>query len=150
VGIFAPKEDITEQIKSDSSSEKTEALPAATNSEKTEALPATTNVPLVTAKELPWYPDDFREHFKTGVAFKLLDERPSCYDCTGSVYEVVTKSGCPNGLYVEANVLDASGIIVDFTNDVVSSLPLDGRAKIELYSYESGATRLLVTKVSCS
>ncbi|MBB3041972.1 hypothetical protein [Nocardioides soli] len=63
---------------------------------------------------------------------------------------VVSPEGCPNGVYVEANVLDTSGTVVGFTNAMLPSLGANSQALMEL-STATGEQRVSLepTKASC-
>jgi len=100
------------------------------------------------AETTPWYPDGFKEHFTTGIAFRKSEKSLSCGSCRGVGYEVVSITDCPNSLYVEGNIFDASGVLIDWTNDSVGSLKAGQIAYIELTSY-SGGERIEISKVSC-
>lgn len=101
------------------------------------------------ANNLPWYPKGFEEYFP-GVAFKKSSRGLDCYSCRGIVYEVVTNKSCPNQLYVEANFLDSSGSIFDWSNDTVQSLPAGTIAYVELITFSSsGSGTVMVTEANC-
>jgi hypothetical protein len=100
---------------------------------------------------LPWFPEGFREIYSSGIAVKKSETRKlSCYSCSGIVYEVISRDGCPSSLYVEANFLDSSGAIFDYSNDVVRSLSPLQIAYIELVTYSSsGGGTVEITDVNC-
>ena len=101
------------------------------------------------ANNLPWYPKGFDEKFP-GVAFKKSNRGLDCYSCRGIVYEVITNRSCPNQLYVEANFLDSSGAIYDWSNDTVQSLPAGKIAYVEIITYSgSGSGTVMVTEANC-
>ena len=101
-----------------------------------------------TDETIPWFPNGFKEHYKSGVAFKKSDRALSCGTCRGVGYEVVSITDCPNSLYVEGNIFDDAGVIIDWTNDSVHSLQAGQVAYIELTSYSGGA-RIVISDVSC-
>ena len=102
-----------------------------------------------TDETIPWFPNGFKEHYKSGVAFKKSDKALSCGTCRGVGYEVVSIIDCPNSLYVEGNIFDDAGVIIDWTNDSVHSLQAGQFAYIELTSYSGGA-RIVISEVSCN
>lgn len=103
------------------------------------------------ANNLPWYPKGFNEYLDSGVAFKKSTKKGlDCYSCVGIVYEVISNKSCPNQLYVEANFLDSSGAIEDWTNDTVNALQAGKIAYLRLISYSvSSAGTVEVTKINC-
>ena len=102
------------------------------------------------ANNLPWYPKGFVEYF-SDFAFKKSSNRGlDCYSCSGIVYEVVSKKSCPNTLYVEANFMDSSGAVFDWSNDTVKALQAGQIAYVELATYgSSGSGTVKITKVDC-
>lgn len=64
---------------------------------------------------------------------------------------VVSPDGCPNGVYVEANVLDSSGTVVGFTNAMLPSLGAHTQALMQLTT-TMGTQRISLepTKGSCN
>ena len=102
------------------------------------------------ANNLPWYPKGFVEYFPD-FAFKKSTKRGlDCYSCWGIVFEVVSKKSCPNTMYVEANFIDSSGAVFDWSNDTVNALQAGQIAYVELITYgHSGSGTVKVTKVDC-
>jgi hypothetical protein len=104
------------------------------------------------ANNLPWYPKGFSEYSNSGVAFKHSTKKGlGCYSCYGIVYEVISKTSCPNQLYVEANFMDSSGAVEAWTNDTVHALQSGKIAYITLISYSvsGGGGTVEITKVDC-
>ena len=99
-------------------------------------------------KNLPWYPEGFEE-YKPGFAFKVLKGGLTCYSCRGLRYEVISKTSCPNTLYVEANHMNSSGTVDDWSNDTVQSLSAGQHATIEFHSYTASNGTIRITKVNC-
>jgi hypothetical protein len=102
------------------------------------------------ANNLPWYPKGFVEYF-ADFAFKKSTRRGlDCYSCWGIVYEVVSNKSCPNTLYVEANFIDSSGAVFDWSNDTVNALQVGQIAYVQLITFgHSGSGTVKVTKVNC-
>jgi len=100
------------------------------------------------AKNLPWYPKGFEE-YKPGFAFKVLKGGLNCYSCRGLRFEVISKTSCPNTLYVEANHINSSGTVDDWSNDTVQSLSAGQRAIIEFNFYGTTSGTIRITKVNC-
>lgn len=105
----------------------------------------------VASNLVPWYPDGFEE-YQAGIAFKAKRGQLDCYSCRGLVYEVITKNGCSNRLYVQANFFTSSGTVYDWSNDVVYNLGAGQKALIELKTFRDsgGSGKVRITEISCS
>lgn len=111
--------------------------------------PTRTARPRATPRPTPntaWIPSGF-EQVADGVAFKRIEGECTSWPCVA--YEVATRDGCPNGLYVEANVLNSGGTIVGYTNDVVQRMGASDRAKIVLDILEDDGERTRVSEINC-
>ena len=102
------------------------------------------------AERAPWYPVGFEE-WDSEMAYKVSRDGVDCYDCTGLVYEFLSRYGC-SSLYVEANHLDSQSRIYDWSNDTVNNLKEGDSAFLEFYSYSypSGTTYTRISEVNCS
>lgn len=69
-----------------------------------------------------------------------------CYGIT-----VATQYGCPNGIFIEVSILDASGASIDKANDITAGLSAEGTAKSVL-SPPGGApkgAKAKLTRLNC-
>lgn len=83
------------------------------------------------------------------VTWEWVD-KPSCSEGTRCwQIEVTSEAGCPNGLYAELNILDADGVVVDYTNDSLGRLGPGGTALLTFEHYGEAASGE-VSKVQCS
>lgn len=99
------------------------------------------------ARLKPWYPKGYRS-LGDELAYTWVGS-PNCdYYTRCSEAYFVAKDGCYGGLYVEVNFYDG-GTIVDWTNDVASSLPARSRAKLKFSSYSSNANSTRISDWSC-
>jgi hypothetical protein len=57
---------------------------------------------------------------------------------------------CPNGVYVEINLLDANGTVVGYSNDIVGALAVGQEARVEFTATEEGVTSAVVNQMSCN
>lgn len=98
-----------------------------------------------------WYPDGYSE-FSDEIAYQFVDNGPnpcgSIDDCQFSTANLVSKWGCPNGLYAEMN-LYSSGVVVDWTNDSVPSLRAGQVAQLQFVSYEGNIDQGEIVTVNC-
>jgi hypothetical protein len=117
--------------------------------EGADPTPERTPRPRATPRPTPdisWVPSGFRV-VANGVAVKSLEGECDYFRCVA--YEVVTEAGCPDGLYIEANVLDGDDRVIDYANDLVASVGVGERAKIVLESTDDDAERIRITEVNC-
>lgn len=85
----------------------------------------------------------------TGLAFKWdHDDSLQCTYGSCNHLSVYAYEDCPNGVYVEANLLRGN-TVVDYTNGTLSRLDKKQKGLIEL-DYTSGVTKLKLTKLECN
>jgi predicted RNA-binding Zn-ribbon protein involved in translation (DUF1610 family) len=91
------------------------------------------------AESAPWYPKGYFEidenlagNFTTG------SEYVDCYECSYWTMDIVSRYGCPGGVYVELSIL-RGGAAVDWTNDSLSSLDAGQKGKLQFRAYLSGS-----------
>jgi hypothetical protein len=84
-----------------------------------------------------------------GIVYKWADN-PNCgyLPCFGMTVRADTVD-CPNGLYAEINLIDKSGTIVGYANDLVGSLRTGQRARLIFAFSEDGVDRARLNKFSC-
>jgi hypothetical protein len=101
------------------------------------------------ASQVPWYPEGFFE-IKPGFAGKWVTRTPSCYSCRAWTLDVISRTTCSSGVYVEINVLDkASRRVVDWTNDSLPYLEAYQEGRLELRTYASGSITASITEARC-
>lgn len=93
------------------------------------------------------------DFYSSGVCFRWLESNDPRRDCgysrgKCSVMEVSPTYGCQT-LYVEANFVDSSGTIVDYSNDVVKGVGAEGSALVKFVSFDKSAESVQPTKFSC-
>ena len=88
-----------------------------------------------------WTEDD-------NVAWRWVDD-PNCdnYDCWQ--INVISRSGCPDGLYVEMNLFDNSDVVIDYTNDSLGSLPKGQVAVLTLEDIEGNSASGRIEEINC-
>ena len=102
------------------------------------------------AKNLPWYPKDFRL-FESNIAYRFLES--SEHNCTYSGsrcwgVEIVTQTGCSN-LYAEITILDSSDRNIGWTNDTATNVRPNERVALTFDSFEDGADKARLSEVTC-
>jgi hypothetical protein len=99
----------------------------------------------------PDYPSGFKEWpLGEGIAYKFATADVDCsyYDSCVNVV-VYSEYGCPSGLYVEANILDSSGTVVDYANDMLGSLGADQKARLILGAMSSAGSTYSLEEIAC-
>lgn len=84
-----------------------------------------------------------------GVAWKWADN-PDCdyFGCFGMTVRADDQP-CPNGLYVEINLLDGKGNVIGYSNDTVGSLSLGQKAKLIFDVTDNDVKSAELTDISC-
>lgn len=99
-----------------------------------------------------WIPANFDSWYEdSNVAYRWLkgSEFECGYGdaCWGIM--VISKSGCPNGLYAELSLLDKNEVQVGYTNESLSSsLPLQ-KSKMIFETFEESAQTGRLTEIKC-
>jgi len=94
-----------------------------------------------------WAPTGFKYHeLNQDIAY--MQTRGDCDGAdTCFTFFVISRTGCPSGLYMEANNL-VDGVVEDWSNDSLPSLPAFQEAKMSLNFYSDHGT-LQWTAVNC-
>jgi hypothetical protein len=99
------------------------------------------------ASSVPWYPDGFEE-FNENVAIKYAGSCDAGFGYCWT-YEVVTLTGCPTTLYMEA-IIEQGGANLGFTNDLTSGVKPGQIARMQLVQFEgSGTLTARVSEINC-
>lgn len=97
-----------------------------------------------------WYPKGYNVRPDGELAFKFVRSNPDCYSCSAAAVNVVSKNGCPGGIYAEANVLDSAGTVIDWTNDSVPSLAPGQKARLNFTTYQDNADTIQIVDMTCN
>jgi len=84
-----------------------------------------------------------------GIGYRWIG-KPDC-DLV-SCYQIEVKAlrkGCPEGLYVEIDLLDSKGTVIGYSNDVLGSLQLGERGLLTLPVTEDNVQSARVNMISC-
>jgi len=104
------------------------------------------------AQNLPWYPKDFGTWSgDPNLAWRWADNGEfSCsYGDRCQAIFVASKSGCPSGLYAKINILDSSGVVVDYSNDLLSGIRPGEVAKMQFEFFTRGAGSTRLEELNC-
>lgn len=98
-----------------------------------------------------WYPKGYRD-VGQGIAVKWL--KPGSYECNMLVewcwgMQVVAESECPNGLIIEIDIFDGSGVKLDTAVDSLGSLRQGEVGKLVLETFESAAQTAEFSSADC-
>ncbi len=101
------------------------------------------------AAKKPWYPKGYKEYYPS-LAFKEANFNVDCYSrCLYWRYDVISKDGCPGGLYLEVQMTDSSDRVIDWTNESIQSLAPMQKARVLFKTYEVSANTWDFSDVSC-
>lgn len=110
--------------------------------------PASDAALLAATTPKPWYPKGYTPN-GTDLAVKWTNE--SCGYSTGYCWSmrVVSKDGCPDGLYGEVN-LEKGGVVVGYTNDTLGSLAAGKTGRLEFSHFgDEGTLMAQLTELKC-
>jgi hypothetical protein len=87
-----------------------------------------TNSIQTTAIDSSWIPSGYVA-YNENVAYTWIDDPKCTLDlCVGIV--VTSKMGCPNTLYAEMAIKDKNGVQIEYSNDVLNSLPAGAKGEL--------------------
>ena len=104
------------------------------------------------ARNRPWFPRDFETWYDdSNLAWRWAQkgEFNCSYGDRCQAIFVVSKDGCASGLYAKINILDASGVVVDFSNDLLSGIRPGDVAKMQFEFFTSGSASTRLEELSC-
>jgi hypothetical protein len=78
-------------------------------------------------------------------------QNPRCDygSCFGITVTPLSQS-CPNGLYAEINLINADGVVVDYSNDLVGSLGQGQTAELTFQVSDDATKKAQLTKIDCN
>lgn len=84
------------------------------------------------------------------VAWRWV-ENPTCDYGRCWQVEIVTRDGCPDGLYASLNIVDSSYAVIDYTNDSLDSLGPEQVARLTLTHLDDGEGEYQgeLTEINC-
>jgi hypothetical protein len=104
------------------------------------------------SEDSSWIPKGFSAYSQDqNIAWRWLknSEFECSYgdSCWGLM--VISKQGCPNGLYAELSLLDKNRVQVGYTNDTLSAAQPLQKSKMIFESFEEAAETGQLSKISC-
>lgn len=117
------------------------------------APPAT--IPTTEISQAPpvLFPDGYQQVSNEFAMMSIKKGEPG-WDC--DVYDYCVNwnlysiFGCPNGGYVEANIIEESGTIVSYTNDLIPSMSAGDTYRTVLGGFGEGGKLFKLTEISCN
>ena len=101
------------------------------------------------ADSVPWYPDGYRAwHDDDNLAYKWVHDIDCNLGDKCSHIRVLTAENCKS-LYAQANFLDSSGSVVDWSNDTANYLSPGSSATLEFSSYDDYVASIQLTELTC-
>lgn len=100
------------------------------------------------AATVPWYPAGYNDYGDGNLAWKWSHSSCTLGDSCWHM-KVVAASGCMSGLYAEINILDSSGSVIDYSNDLIPRLGSGQTALLEFSTYNSSARAGQLVEFKC-
>jgi hypothetical protein len=106
---------------------------------------------LADAAKAPWYPEGYQLWLSDpSLAWKWDNSyRESCYDCNYAAIKVVARDGCSGDLYGEVDWLQ-SGVAVDYSNDITSSVAPGEVNRLVFEEYPSDYYTVRMSTLECN
>jgi hypothetical protein len=100
-----------------------------------------------------WIPSDFSGlPDNDNVAWRWgTSSETNCTYSSGSCWSImiVTRDGCPGGIYAELAILDKSEVQIDYTNDSTTSVPPNTKVKLTFDTFNEEADTARIGEISC-
>jgi hypothetical protein len=62
---------------------------------------------------------------------------------------IVTRDGCPRGIYAEIAILDSSGVQIDYTTDGTTMVLAKAKVKLTFDTFNEQAQSARIGKIDC-
>ena len=115
-----------------------------------DAAPSTSTAPVYDDAWIPTgfsgYPEDDNVAWRWGTSSET-----NCTYNSSSCWTVlvITRDGCPSGIYSELAILDRSEVQVDFTNDSTTRVLPKTKVKLTFDTFNEEASTARVSEISC-
>ena len=100
-----------------------------------------------------WIPSDFTGYpSDDNVAWRWAsNSETNCSYESGACWSalVVTRDGCPNGIYAEIAILDKSGVQIDYTNDTTTRVLPNAKVKLTFDTFNEEADKAQISEINC-
>lgn len=100
-----------------------------------------------------WIPSDFSGLSENdNVAWRWgTSSETNCTYSSSSCWSVmiITRDGCPSGIYAELAILDRSDVQIDYTNDSTTSVPPNTKVKLTFDTFNEEADTARIGEITC-
>jgi len=101
-----------------------------------------------------WIPTDFSGYpSDDNIAWRwATSKETNCTYSSGSCWAamVITRDGCPSGIYAEIAILDKSGVQIDYTNDTTTRVLPKTKVKLTFDTFNEQAEKAQIGEIRCS
>ena len=101
-----------------------------------------------------WMPSDFTGYpSDDNIAWRwATTKETNCSYSSGSCWAamVITRDGCPSGIYAEIAILDKAGVQIDYTNDTTTRVLPNTKVKLTFDTFNEQAERAQIGEIRCS
>lgn len=101
-----------------------------------------------------WIPTDFSGYpSDDNVAWRwATSNETKCSYSSGVCWAamVITRDGCPSGIYAEIAILDKSGVQIDYTNDTTTRVLPKTKVKLTFDTFNDQAEKAQIAEIRCS
>ena len=101
-----------------------------------------------------WIPTDFSGYpSDDNIAWRwATSKETNCSYSSGSCWAamVITRDGCPSGIYAEIAILDKSGVQIDYTNDTTTRVLPKTKVKLTFDTFNEQAEKAQIGEIRCS
>jgi hypothetical protein len=101
-----------------------------------------------------WIPSDFNSYSgNDNIAWKWADAVGGGYDCEYGdscwALLVITRDGCPNGMYAELAIFDRNDIQIDYANDLTTYVSPKQKVRLGFDTFNDNARTASVAEINC-
>jgi hypothetical protein len=133
-----------------SCTDNTEATPTLSTAEQIQEILATQE----SIVDTTWIPAGYNSYSgDDNVAWKWTDAVGGGYDCEYGdacwAMFVITRDGCPNGLYAELAIFDKNDVQIDYTNDLTTYVSPNQKVRLGFDTFNDNAYSASLADISC-
>ena len=101
-----------------------------------------------------WIPEGYNSYASDdNIAWKWADAVGGGYDCEYGdscwALLVITRDGCPNGMYAELAIFDRNDIQIDYANDLTTYVSPKQKVRLGFDTFNDNARTASVAEINC-
>ena len=101
-----------------------------------------------------WIPEGYNAYISDdNIAWKWADAVGGGYDCEYGdacwALLVITRDGCPNGMYAELAIFDRNDIQIDYTNDLTTYVSPKQKVRLGFDTFNDNARTASIAEINC-